>query len=137
MSTVCKICVFSDLKNLKTKKHQNVIVGCRLCLCQNTARNFFSLSLSAREEFSYLQSALGLEADFSQLDGLPNHVCGVCKKFRLMAMDNERFLIISQEAVKTYGLEAARELFENKIITYCDSQDIYLLISVLATIRRI
>ena len=107
--------------------HQNVIVGCRLCLCQDTGRNFFSLA--AEEEFSQLKSALGLEANFCQLDLQPNHVCSVCKevvqqfyKLRLMAMDNEKFLIISQEAVNTYGLEAAKELFENKRNTNTGSQ---------------
>ena len=43
-----------------------------------------------------------------------------------MAVDNEQFLITSQEAVKAFGLEEARELFENRRNTINDSQDTFI-----------
>jgi hypothetical protein len=91
-------------------------MGCRLCLCQTTARNYFSLEGAG--VFATLQTALGLTEDFSRLDLQPNHMCDHCQavidqfnQLKQLAGVNEAFLIRHQDKVQELGLAAARELY--------------------------
>ena len=84
------------------------MVGCRLCLSTEPRRNYFSLV--STEEFYSVKIALSLEADFSQLDIYPNHICQNCKDllttfvlFKKAAFRNEKFILQCQDKLDRVG----------------------------------
>ena len=95
------------------------LIGCRLCLCTEPQRNYFSLESS--EKFLAVKIALSLEADFGKLGIYPNHICQNCqdilgkfKEVKTIAHANEPFILQCQDTIWNYGLEEAKEIYDNK-----------------------
>ena len=90
------------------------VLGCRLCLRDDSRSNYFSLE--EEQEFLVVSTTLGLAADFSKLQLQPNHMCGECRSFILQIREFkekvasiERMLVEEQDRVRELGLEWARE----------------------------
>ena len=101
------------------KMADDILIGCRLCLCTEPQRSYFSLE--SPEEFLPAKIALSLGSDFKQLDILPNHICEDCKdllgKFQIVkknALANEVFITKCQANIKDIGLADARKVYELK-----------------------
>ena len=102
----------------------DILIGCRLCLCTEPQRSYFSLESS--EELLPAKIALSLESDFKQLDILPNHICEDCKdllvKFQVLkteALANEVFITKCQASIKSFGLADAKRVYEMKSNLHC------------------
>ena len=81
-------------------------------------RNYFSLE--STEQFINVKIALGLEADFRQLDIYSNHICQNCKDLlrtfilvRETALPNENFIIQCQDNISQIGFYEAKRKFES------------------------
>ena len=64
---------------------------------------------------------LSLEADFGKLGIYPNHICQNCqdilgkfKEVKTIAHANEPFILQCQDTIWNYGLEEAKEIYDNK-----------------------
>ena len=97
----------------------DIFIGCRLCLCTEPQRDYFSLESS--EEFLSVKIALSLKSDFTQLNILPNHICENCKdmvgKLQVLkteALVNEVFIMKCQASIKCIGLAKAKRYYELK-----------------------